>query len=148
MVLRLRPAVDADIPAIGRVSSAAFHPQTDPVARNLFPERLRPAHISDDEVQLAWRTSRKGASVKRPSAVMMVVEDDDLDEQVVGFALWDKPHEEETKVVQGPDEFPDTLDKDAFTLTRAIVEEDQKITFGERGAKDVWRKSSNSRIIP
>ena len=140
MVLRLRPATEADAPAIGRISAAAFHPQTDPVARNLFPERLRPAHVSDDEVQVVWRTARKGASMKRPSAVMLVVEDDQLNHEIVGFALWDRPHSEDSKIAYGPEEFPDTLDKDAFTLTRAIVEEDQKVTFGERGAKDVWRK--------
>lgn len=150
MPLTIRPATSSDIPAIARISVAAFHPSTDAVTRNLFPTHLQPTDQPDDYAHYAWRVYRKSARVDKPGSIMLVVVDDALPpaDEVVGFAIWDIPGRQGlpssgTSNYSADPEFlavaKASMDESAFDSLRASVGSAAKDVFGEAGYGHVWR---------
>ncbi|OAA58314.1 Acyl-CoA N-acyltransferase [Cordyceps fumosorosea ARSEF 2679] len=140
MPLQMRVATEADTDAIARLARAAFDPATDAIARNLFPKRLRPAVPAPEDPAIAWRRTRKGIKMQTERILLMVVTDDALDGQVVGFSMWEEPlpegqaGESMTKSVV-PCE---TLDEDAFRELRRASEVATIDFLGKDGSKHMW----------
>ncbi|EGR50411.1 uncharacterized protein TRIREDRAFT_58989 [Trichoderma reesei QM6a] len=98
MTIILRKATEQDIPLIAALASKAFHPASDWITRQIFPLHLQPPTVPDGEAALPWRLSRKTASLRGPNTASIVAIDTALNDQIVGFALWDLPvGEEETE---------------------------------------------------
>lgn len=145
MTIRVRESTQDDLPAIARIASAAFHPATDAISARLFPARLQDQEATRDGEAYSWRYVKKTSSLYSPHAVMVVAVDDSLDDQVVGFGLWDVYSEKaanQPSAAQEPP--PPSFDQEAYAELRAIVSADHQEMFGERGIKDVWRKFSPS----
>lgn len=141
MPLTLRDATPQDIPAIARICTAAFHPTTDVITRRLFPPHLKPSNVVDGEAAYSWRAARKSHSMGSERNIMMVAVDDDLNGEIVGFALWESPVHPEDPLEAAPayPEPPAALDQVAYAELRSVASADAKKTFGERGTRDVWR---------
>lgn len=139
MAIRVRESTKDDLPAIARIAAAAFHPKTDSISARIFPAQQDAA--LDNDIY-SWRYAKKTASLSSPHALMVVAVDDSLNDQVVGFALWDvyseKASNQPQPAAQEPP--PPCFDQEAFAELRAIVSSDHQEMFGERGIKDVWRK--------
>lgn len=137
MSLRMRTATAEDIPAIGRISAAAFDPSTDSITRRLFPRNAGDAKIAP------WREARKGASLKSERTVMMVVVDEQLNDEVVGFSFWEAPvnngRGEPVHLHPKEPEPPAELDLAAYQEMRSIVGGDAVDTFGKDGTAHIWR---------
>lgn len=139
MSIHVREATEADIPAIARISNAAFHPDTDAISRGLFPSHLQPAENQDiGEAALPWRLARKSAGFKafrglRDGSTAMVAVDG---EQVVGFSWWEAPEregaDEELEALKHwfPDPPPAGVDQAAFMELRRVVDGDAKVVIG------------------
>lgn len=139
MTIRVRESTKDDLSAIARIAAAAFHPKTDAIFARIFPAKQQEA-TSDNDIY-SWRYAKKTASLSSPHAIMVVAVDDSLNDQVVGFALWDVYSEKASNQPQpSAQEPPLCLDQEAFAELRAIVSSDHQEMFGERGIKDVWRK--------
>ncbi|TFB05796.1 hypothetical protein CCMA1212_001566 [Trichoderma ghanense] len=144
MTIILRKATEQDIPPIALLASKAFHPTTDWITRQIFPLHLQPKTIPDGDAALPWRLSRKTASLRGPNTASIVAIDTALNDQVVGFALWDLPvgGDEETEpetVTLAEAEMPaDVTDWKAYAQLQSILKADHRDTFGERELKDVW----------
>lgn len=138
MTIRVRESTEDDVPAIARIASAAFHPETDAIAARLFPARL-----AGEGEAYSWRYAKKTASLSSTDAIMVVAVDDSLNDQVVGFALWDV-YRQSQAANQPPSAAqqlpPPSFDQEAYAELRAIVSADHQEMFGERGIKDVWRE--------
>ncbi|KAM0246877.1 hypothetical protein ACHAQJ_010058 [Trichoderma viride] len=141
MTIRVRESTQDDLPAIGRIAAAAFHPRTDSISARLFSvqQQQQDAATSDGEIY-SWRYAKKTASLYSPHAVMVVAVDDSLNDQVVGFGLWDVHSEKALNQPQpsAQEPPPPSFDQEAFAELRAIVSADHQEMFGERGIKDVW----------
>lgn len=137
MTIRVRESTKDDLPAIARIAAAAFHPKTDAISARIFPAQATP----DNDI-FSWRYAKKTASLSSPNAIMVVAVDDSLNDQVVGFALWDVYSEKASNQPQpsAQEPPPPCFDQEAFAELRAIVSSDHQEMFGERGIKDVWRK--------
>ncbi|EHK17884.1 uncharacterized protein TRIVIDRAFT_226011 [Trichoderma virens Gv29-8] len=139
MAIRVRKSTEDDLPAIARIAAAAFHPETDAIAARLFPARL-----AGGGEAYSWRYAKKTASLSSTDAVMVVAVDDSLNDQVVGFGLWDVyQHSKSEKAANQPQSAaqqlpPPSFDQAAYAELRAIVSADHQEMFGERGIKDVW----------
>lgn len=137
MSLRMRTATAEDIPAIGRISAAAFDPSTDSITRRLFPRDAGDTKIAP------WREARKGASLKSERTVMMVVVDEQLNDEVVGFSFWEAPvndgRGEPVHLHPKEPEPPAGLDLAAYQEMRSIVGGDAVDTFGKDGTAHIWR---------
>jgi hypothetical protein len=140
MAIRVRESTEDDLPAIARIAAAAFHPKTDIISARIFPAQPQDAKL--DNVLFSWRYAKKTASLSSPHTIMFVAVDDSLNDQVVGFALWDVYSEKASNQPQPSTQEPPppSFDKEAFAELRAIVSSDHQEMFGERGIKDVWRK--------
>ncbi|RFU75883.1 hypothetical protein TARUN_6345 [Trichoderma arundinaceum] len=140
MAIRVRESTQDDLPAIVRIAAAAFHPKTDAIAARLFPAREQEQETHKDGEAYSWRYAKKTASLYSPHTVMVVAVDDSLNDQVVGFGLWDVHSEEAANQPQSSAQEPPpaSFDQEAFAELRAIVSADHKEMFGERGLKDVW----------
>ncbi len=142
MPLQMRVATEADTDAIARLARAAFDPATDAIARNLFPERLQPAVPNPEDPAIAWRRTRKGIKMQTERILMMVVTDDQLDDKIVGFSMWEGPlpegqaGESMTKEVV-PCE---TLDEEAYGELRRASHEATIDFLGKDGSKHMWCK--------
>lgn len=137
--IRVRDSTEDDLPAIARIAAAAFHPKTDVISARIFPSQQETRNLDNDI--FSWRYAKKTASLSSPHAIMVVAVDDSLNDQVVGFALWDVYSEKASNQLQPTaQEPPSCFDQDAFAELRAIVSSDHQQMFGERGIKDVWRK--------
>ncbi|OTA04644.1 hypothetical protein A9Z42_0052540 [Trichoderma parareesei] len=152
MTIILRKATEQDIPLIAALASKAFHPASDWITRQIFPLQLQPPTIPDGEAALPWRLSRKTASLRGPNTASIVAVDTDLNDQVVGFALWDLPVGEEATepemVTPAEAELPaDVTDLKAYAQLQSILKEDHQATFGDRGLKDVWRVFSIPTLL-
>lgn len=150
MVLQLRHATPADVPAIARIGVAAFDPSTDVMMRNLFPAHLQPA---DDPTgpQYGWRVWRKTAKLDDKDCVIMVVVDDTTtgpEDNIVGFSLWDgpasgepEPKKESVPASKDPGFLAATraaADPEAGALIHEVVDGGARAVFGERGYRDAW----------
>uniref|UniRef100_A0A8H7KBB6 N-acetyltransferase domain-containing protein n=1 Tax=Bionectria ochroleuca TaxID=29856 RepID=A0A8H7KBB6_BIOOC len=136
MSLRMRTATAEDIPAIGRISAAAFDPSTDSITRRLFPRDAGDTKIAP------WREARKGASLKSERTVMIVVVDEQLNDEVVGFSFWEAPvndgRGEPVHLHPKEPEPPAGLDLAAYQEMRSIVGGDAVDTFGKDGTAHIW----------
>ncbi|RGP78320.1 gnat family [Fusarium longipes] len=140
MPIYLTKASEADLPAIARIATSAFHPDTDALSRRLFPPHLQPKDIPDGEAAYDWRLARKASSLASSESHLIVAIDDDKNAQdrIVGFALWDAP------LAEGGDSTPSkpiecaALDKEAFEEMKKTVNQDSEDTFGEKGIAGVW----------
>jgi hypothetical protein len=146
MSIYLTEASEADLPAIARIATSAFHPETDALSRRLFPRHLQPNNIPDGEAAYDWRLARKATSlVSSESHVIVAIDNDgNPEDRIVGFALWDAPSAE------GNDSSPSkpiectALDKVAYEEMKKNVNQDAVDTFGEKGIAGVWRLYSPS----
>lgn len=144
MVLHLRLATDADADGIGRVGVAAFAPETDPIARAIFPAHLQPATALAEDPALAWRRTRKGIKMRTERIVMLVVTDDELDDQVVGFAMWEAPLPEGQAQSAGEDSHNstivecETLDVEKFKEMRTVTDAATDGYLGKDGCQKTW----------
>ncbi|KAH0499514.1 hypothetical protein TgHK011_006706 [Trichoderma gracile] len=143
MTIILRKATAQDIPLIAALASKAFHPATDWITRQIFPLHLQPPTIPDGEAIFPWRLSRKTASLRGPNTASMVAIDTALNDQIVGFALWDLPvgeGETEPEMITPTEaDLPaGVTDLNAYAQLQRILKEDHQATFGDRGLKDVW----------
>lgn len=138
MAIRVRESTKDDLPAIARIAAAAFHPKTDIISARIFPAQQQDATLDNDI--FSWRYAKKTASLASPHALMVVAVDDSLNDQVVGFALWDVYSEKASNQPQPSNQEPPPpcFDQEAFAELRAIVSSDHQEMFGERGIKDVW----------
>lgn len=139
MSIQIREATEADLPAIARISSAAFHPSTDAISRHLFPPHLK-ADSSHDlgDAALPWRLARKSAALKAfhglndGSKAMVAVDGD----EVVGFSWWEAPEreggDEELEAMKHwfPDPAPVGVDQQAFMKLRSLLDADAKDVIG------------------
>ncbi|GKU06815.1 gnat family [Fusarium langsethiae] len=140
MSIYLTEASEADLPAVARIATSAFHPETDSLSRRLFPRHLQPKGIPDGEAAYDWRLVRKASSLASPESRLIVAVDNDnnAEDRIVGFALWDAPPAE------GGDSGPSkpiecaALDKVAFEEMKKTVNQDAIDTFGEKGIAGVW----------
>ncbi|KAG8668141.1 hypothetical protein FPOAC1_007513 [Fusarium poae] len=140
MSIYLTEASEADLPAIARIATSAFHPETDALSRRLFPRHLQPNNIPDGEAAYDWRLARKATSlVSSESHVIVAIDNDgNPEDRIVGFALWDAPSAE------GNDSSPSkpiectALDKVAYEEMKKNVNQDAVDTFGEKGIAGVW----------
>ncbi|KAF4448605.1 hypothetical protein F53441_8024 [Fusarium austroafricanum] len=145
MTIRLEKASEEHLPAISRIATSAFHPDTDALSRRLFPPHLQPKIVPDGEAAYEWRTARKASSLGSPDSHLIVAIDDEkeLKDQIVGFSLWDA--EPAAGSESGPNKEIQcaALDKEAFKQMKATVNQDAVETFGEKGIAGVWRVFSS-----
>lgn len=149
MSIYLTKASEADLPTIARIATSAFHPETDALSRRLFPRHLQPKDIPDGEAAYDWRLARKASSLASSESHLVIAVDKDknVEDRIVGFALWDAPPAE------GGDSSPskpvecDALDKSAFEEMKKTVNQDAIDTLGEKGIAGVWRLCSTSLSI-
>lgn len=150
MTILIRKATEEEIPAIAQLAGQAFHPTTDWITRQVFPLHLQPKDIPDGQASQPWRRLRKTVGFSTPNCATIVAVNTSLDNQIVGYAIWDLPAgSEEPPVTPADPELPaDVTDFKVYAELKAILEEDHKATFGDRGLKDVWRLSSLSLSLP
>jgi hypothetical protein len=141
MSIYLTEASEADLPAISRIATSAFHPETDALSRRLFPPHLQPKDIPDGEAAYDWRLARKASSLASSESHLIVAVDADknAEDRIVGFALWDAPPAEGgDSGLSKPIECA-ALDKEAFEEMKKTVNGDATETFGEKGIDGIWR---------
>jgi hypothetical protein len=141
MTIRLIEASEEHLPAIARIATSAFNPDTDALSRRLFPLHLQPKDLPDGEAAYDWRFARKASSLASSESHLVVAVDDEKgpDDHIVGFSLWDAPP------ASGGDSAPSreiqcaALDKEAFNEMKKTVNQDAVDNFGEKGINGVWR---------
>ncbi|KAG5789732.1 hypothetical protein H9Q69_011207 [Fusarium xylarioides] len=140
MTIRLVEASEEHLPAIARIATSAFHPNTDALSRRLFPPHLQPKDLPDGEAAYGWRFARKSSSLASSESHLVVAIDDEKgqDDLVIGFSLWDAPP------ATGGDSGPSkeiqctSLDKEAYNEMKKTVNQDAVETLGEQGIAGVW----------
>ncbi|SPJ73403.1 uncharacterized protein FTOL_03133 [Fusarium torulosum] len=140
MTIRLVEAREEDLPAIARIATSAFHPNTDALSRRLFPPHLQPKDLPDGEAAYDWRAARKASSLASLESHLVVAIDDEKerDERIVGFSLWDAPPATEGEPSPSQEIKCAALDKEAFNEMKETVNQDAIDTFGEKGIAGVW----------
>ena len=145
MNLRQRPATKDDLPAISQITADAFHRTTDPVTRHLFPQHLETEDLSADQAAALWRHARKTGSFGAERTLMMVVCDDEVGGEVVGYAFWEIPIKSSEHDGTGPESLdsapphvPATWDETAYDFVKQTLTRAEKETLGEKGILDVW----------
>lgn len=140
MVLSIRQAKEADQEMIGDIAAAAFNPTTDAISRRLFPSDLQPTNMPVGEACRQWRAARKTSSFHSSGTAMIVAVDSALDEQIVGFALWDVPSPTggcEKRQSQDPEPAAHAgLDQSALAEMRRILAEDARASIRRRDEKE------------
>lgn len=138
----MRLATEADTDGIARVARAAFDPATDAIARHLFPVRLQLVDSSEEDPAITWRRIRKGIKQNTERIVLMVVTDDELNDKIVGFSMWEEPvpaGHVEKEGAAGKQLVPcKTLDEEAYKTLRRVSEEATVGYFGKDGSKHMW----------
>lgn len=150
MAIQIRDATDKDMPALARLAGIVFHPTTDWITRQVFPLHLQPKNIPDGDSSLPWRQLRKTASFNTSNCTVKVAVDTALNNQIVGYAVWEQPVDDEKPPTAPADpELPlDVTDMKVFEELKSILKEDHKASFGDRELKDVWRLSPLSISLP
>ncbi|PTB38301.1 uncharacterized protein TrAFT101_011593 [Trichoderma asperellum] len=140
MEIQIRNATEKDLPAVAQLAGVAFHPTTDWITRQVFPLHLQPKNIPDGEAYLPWRQLRKTVSYNTSNSAVIVAIDTTLDNQIVGFAVWDQPIEDEQlpAAPAEPELPPAVSDVKIYEELQAILKEDHRASFGDRELKDVW----------
>lgn len=143
-MLHLRPATESDIPSIVDLSTAAFDPTTDAIARHLTPSS--PQARSDFR---QWQIARKSARLQAERTATTVVVDDALNGRIVGYSVWERPtgEQDESNNREPPKIALDGVDERAFIELRRILNQDERESFGERGTRDVWREFMSSCLL-
>ncbi|KAM0513438.1 hypothetical protein ACHAPE_007902 [Trichoderma viride] len=128
------------MPALARLAGVVFHPTTDWITRQVFPLHLQPENIPDGDSSLPWRQLRKTASFNTSNCTVKVAVDTALNNQIVGYAVWEQPVDDEKPPTAPADpELPlDVTDMKVFEELKSILKEDHKASFGDRELKDVW----------
>ncbi|KAK0702970.1 acyl-CoA N-acyltransferase [Lasiosphaeria miniovina] len=138
MPLYIRPAVESDMAAVGRIATDAFK---DTLSTVLFPAHLRPADQPDLDEQPAWRAARTWRRMGEGMPTMVAVDTIDGHETVVAFAQWDKPHVAGTApptMESKRDGDPITLDKTALAAIYVIMEAETERLIGPTAHYDLW----------
>ncbi|KAK1237928.1 hypothetical protein MKX08_002507 [Trichoderma sp. CBMAI-0020] len=140
MAIQIREATEEDMPAVARLAGVTFHPTTDWITRQVFPLHLQPTNIPDGDASLPWRQQRKTANLNASNCTVILAVDTASKDQIVGFAVWEQPIEDDKPPVATADpELPaDATDMKNFEELMSILKEDYKASFGDRGLKDVW----------
>ncbi|KAL7895096.1 acyl-CoA N-acyltransferase [Trichoderma sp. SZMC 28014] len=140
MTIQIRDATEKDMPAVARLAGATFHPTTDWITRQVFPLHLQPKNIPDGDSSLPWRQLRKTASFNTSNCTIILAVDTALNDQIVGFAVWERPIDDEKPPTAPADpELPsDVTDMKVFEELKSILKEDHQASFGDRELKDVW----------
>jgi hypothetical protein len=137
MPVRTRMATEADLPRVAEISSAAFDPSTDAIARNFFPARLQPNGVLEPGFQTPWRYARKITQFNDPETVIMVAVEDGAggEEGIIGYTVWSAPHDGDGPPRPPP---PPTLDLEALKTAMDIINVGAKEILGEKGTKGTW----------
>jgi hypothetical protein len=145
MSLRLRQATLDDVPAMVRVGIAGF--EDDELNLAMFPPTPESPnrHLED---RIKFREGKTLDRMTKPGAYSMVVVDDALDGQIVGYAQWESPMPnsdepsgntlEATKKSGRHD--PSSLDTKALEEWLVAMGAEQKRVMGPQGARDAWCK--------
>lgn len=156
MPLRLRPATEADAPAIGAVSSRAFR---NTLSQILFPPRLRA--LSQEDEETPWRAARTLKRMRDGKVTLVVVDvpdDNSAPEVIVGMAQWVRPVDVAAppdvgysgdKSVEVEEPAPATLDSEALSRFMGQLDEETVKALGQDGSKHMWctRRSSCFEIF-
>jgi hypothetical protein len=118
MTVQIRNATEKDLPVLARLAGVVFHPTSDWITRKVFPLHLQPKNIPDGDASLPWRQLRKTASFNTSNCIILVAVDTTLDDQIVGYAIWEQPI---------GDEQPPTAPADPEVPTDVT---DMKVNFG------------------
>ncbi|RKU42526.1 hypothetical protein DL546_004498 [Coniochaeta pulveracea] len=140
MSLRLRHATLDDVPTMARVGIAAF--ENDELNLAMFPPSPESPNRFLEE-RIKFREVMTYKRFKKHGAVSMVVVDDALDGEIVGYAQWEAP-------TPDADE-PTETDKNDFTQTEVAgrslkaveeyldaMDKEKKRVMGPEGTKDAW----------
>lgn len=136
----MRVASEADTDAIGRLATAAFDPAIDAIARNLFPARLQPVVPKAEDPVMVWRRTRKGIKMQTERVILMVVTDDQLEDKIVGFSMWEEPlpeGQDGESMTKGLVPCK-TLDEEAYNELRRASKEATFDFLGKDGSKHMW----------
>ncbi|KAH8682029.1 putative GNAT family acetyltransferase [Xylariales sp. PMI_506] len=137
MVIQLREATRADIPAITEIGVAAFDAGSHAIVHSLLPPHLQPVGTSEKDTEAFWLSRRIIRALSDPSATAVVAHDGGI---LVGCALWVVPHEEEVDInsSEPPPATPPNMSKEAVRELRAVLERSAEALFGEMGASKAW----------
>ncbi|KAK5654067.1 hypothetical protein OQA88_7747 [Cercophora sp. LCS_1] len=151
--MHLRPAVESDARQMGLIGSRAF---ADTISTLLFPPHLRVPGADWFEEETVWRTARTLRRMRDGKDTLVVVDDVDGVETVVGFAQWDRPAvvvesdagegkaeangeaTQEAKSDAAENWVPGMLDAEALVRLEAMIGEESERILGPRGYKDMW----------
>ncbi|KAK3337609.1 acyl-CoA N-acyltransferase [Cercophora scortea] len=140
MAWKLRPAIDADGLAIGRIGREAF--LAGGFGSFLFAPRSDDEPPTDPEEEIQWRRRRAIRRMKEGIPTLVVVDDEDT---VVGFAQWERPatgdvphHPPIASEGQKADDPPKSLNLDKMQHMFKVFDEEIGKVLGPEGHKDMW----------
>jgi hypothetical protein len=159
MPYNLRPAVEADLPGVGRTIAAAY--KNDLLTRTLWPEHLRwyreddPDHYVDEETPARIKAFAK--ALRKPGMVNMVVENDAASEpadptirRIVGVAQWVSPEigmdgsvryeKEKTPVTTAEEAPPRSFEATKMGELMSTLFAPQEDVFGKDNLRRMWCK--------
>ena len=146
MMIITRPATEADLDAISRVSNSAFDPDTHPVTSHTFPRHLRPAVSGEPKESTLWKLEMKTAALSNSRSIVTVAVDKNSD-RIVGVSVWSKPAILDDSSSNQPRRTADTnstsyasFDSDAMGELRTAIQHAIATSLGDQGFLDVWCK--------
>lgn len=139
MAITIRRASEADVAAITEISVHAFDPSSDAISRALFPGGFENSDLRD------WVLKRKTTRITLKGVTVMVATDDELDNRVVGYAVWFPPVVDEANAPAPPPKMEvKGMDLEAMEKLKKIMMAEEAAVFGDKGTKHVWSKSQRT----
>lgn len=146
MSLRLRHATLDDVPTMARVGIAAF--ENDELNLAMFPPSPESPNRFLEE-RIRFREEMTYKRFKKRGAVSMVVVDDALDGQIVGYAQWEAPTPDSDEAAGNTTEAEEegairsqVAARNQKAVDEFFVASDKEIkrVMGPAGTKDAWCK--------
>lgn len=142
MAIRLVKASDEDLPAITRIATSAFHPDTDALPRRLFPAHLQPKDLPNSKAAYNWRVACKAClELLESHLVVAVGNKKEYNKRIIRFCLQDAPSATSGKSRPNKEIQYATLNKKAFNKIKITINQDIIKTFRERGIIGIQRLS-------
>ncbi|KAK3325963.1 hypothetical protein B0H66DRAFT_144468 [Apodospora peruviana] len=142
MAITLREASEEDLPAVGRISAGVL-PLSSSILFPAVPGGATAEQRLADEAQ--WRAERTGQKMRQGNPMFVAIDSDDPSENVLGFALWEKPKpggEGASAEYYNPPKLahPPSLDVKAFEGMVETIVAKEKETMGKAGLviEDLW----------